>query len=489
MKIFIRSLIIFVAGTIFLYAENRETQPLPLLKVSKSGRYLIKENGEPFFWLGDTAWNLFIRLNREEAQRYLKDRKDKKFTIIQAHLLGWNLNDINAYGALAFKDNNFNSPNETYWKHVDYIIKTASKMGLYLALLPAWASSYTEPRRTKSADTVNLPLRADTATAYHYARFLGTRYKNYKNIIWILGGDVWGTKDGIYDNIAMGLTETFADGDPSSIIMSFHPQGGTNRPPATSSSEFYQGKSWLDFNMIQSGHRVGNKNYERIKKDYDTLPVKPTMESEPSYEQHPVQHLFKNGVFKAIDLRQRAYWSLFAGGFGFTYGANGIWQMDKADKIEQATHHNFFWYEALDFEGAKQMAFVRSLMESRPFIHPERVPDQAMVLSENSNAEGHIQCTRADDYSYAMVYSTNGSAFQVDLSGFKDHEVNAWWYNPRDGETYNGNNKHTRKPFKIIQKNGSHTFDPPGAEGVDNDWILVIDDGAKMYGVPGERAG
>ena len=58
------------------------------LRVADGGRYL-EYDGEPFFYLGDTAWELFHRLNREEADRYLKNRADKGYTVIQAVALGW----------------------------------------------------------------------------------------------------------------------------------------------------------------------------------------------------------------------------------------------------------------------------------------------------------------------------------------------------------------------------------------------------------------
>ena len=55
--------------------------------VSKDKHYLVKKDGKPFFWLGDTAWELFHRLNREEAKKYLQYRADKGFTVIQAVVL------------------------------------------------------------------------------------------------------------------------------------------------------------------------------------------------------------------------------------------------------------------------------------------------------------------------------------------------------------------------------------------------------------------
>ena len=54
------------------------------LKVADNHRYLVHQNGTPFFWLGDTAWELFHRLNREEADQYLKRRAEQGFTVVQA---------------------------------------------------------------------------------------------------------------------------------------------------------------------------------------------------------------------------------------------------------------------------------------------------------------------------------------------------------------------------------------------------------------------
>ncbi len=74
--------------------------PLPRLKVSDDKRFLVTADGKPFFWLGDTAWELFHRLNREDAEKYLKNRAERRFTVVQAVVLAEldGLNDPNAYG-------------------------------------------------------------------------------------------------------------------------------------------------------------------------------------------------------------------------------------------------------------------------------------------------------------------------------------------------------------------------------------------------------
>ena len=52
-----------------------------MLTLSKDRRYFLR-NGEPFFWLGDTAWLLFQKLTFEEAMVYLKNRAEKGFSVV-----------------------------------------------------------------------------------------------------------------------------------------------------------------------------------------------------------------------------------------------------------------------------------------------------------------------------------------------------------------------------------------------------------------------
>jgi hypothetical protein len=57
------------------------------LKVSPNHRFLMYADGTPFFYLGDTAWELFHRLTLQESKRYLDDRAGKNFNVIQAVVL------------------------------------------------------------------------------------------------------------------------------------------------------------------------------------------------------------------------------------------------------------------------------------------------------------------------------------------------------------------------------------------------------------------
>ena len=431
------------------------------LQVSDNNRFLVHSDGTPFFYLGDTAWELFHRLNREEAEKYLENRRAKGFTVIQAVVLAElnGLNDPNPNGETPLVEHDPRRPNEAYFKQVDHIVETARKKGMYIGMLPTWGDKWN--KRWGVGPVVFTP-----ENARNFGRFLGNRYENFPNIIWILGGDRI-PENKTHLKIIRAMAEGIEEGDDGNHLMTFHPMGGR------SSSEFFHEDDWLDFNMLQSGHgSYDNPNYKQVASDYALAPVKPTMDGEPRYEDHPVNWEPKNGWFNDFDVRQAAYWGLFAGGLGTTYGCHNIWQMyePEHEPISSARHT---WQETLDLPGAWDMLHVRRLVESRPFL--SRLPDQSLLASPADNGAGHIQATRGPGY--AFLYIPTGKSVTVNLGLISGENVKTWWYNPRTGKarvigTYP--NKQTR------------TFDPPGKEGRGNDWILVVDDASAGFPEPGK---
>lgn len=435
-------------------------QPAPSrLHVSADGHTLAREDGSPFFWLGDTAWNYFARLSRSEAEQYVNDRVAKRFTVIQAHLLPWTLQTRHVHGQTAFLNGDFDQPNEAYWQHVDTLMQLATDRGLYVAVLPAWCRTYTEPA-PNGTDGPDVVL-TDSAKAYRYARFLGNRYQRFPNLIWVLGGDRKPTRHGVYRQLARGLTETYANGDPNRILLTYHPPGGTNRPPATSTGEFYHQEPWLDFNMIQSGHALANASYQRIRDDYDRQPAKPTFDAEPCYEQHPVKHDYKNGRFTGWHVRRRAYWSVLAGACGFTYGGNGIWQMDKPGDVMLTTHFSHFWYDALSHEGTGQMQHVRSLIETLGV--GQLVPDSTVLKSSAGTVDDRVQVARHKDNTFVVAYITDGHLITLDLSVLNGKR-SGYWFDPRTGG---------RQPLGRVARQSAVLFTPP-TKGPEQDWVLVV---------------
>ena len=154
------------------------------LKVSPNHRFLMHADGSPFFYLGDTAWELFHRLNRDETLLYLDNRAKNGFTVIQAVALAEldGLNTPNAYGEKPLIDNDPRKPNDAYFKHVDWVVKQADERGLYIGLLPTWGDKLVK-------EWGKGPVVFNESNARAFGLFIGKRFANQPNIIWILGGD------------------------------------------------------------------------------------------------------------------------------------------------------------------------------------------------------------------------------------------------------------------------------------------------------------
>ncbi len=435
------------------------------LRVSDNHRFLQTADGQPFFWLGDTAWELFHRLTREEAEIYLKNRADKGFTVIQAVVLAEQdgLRDPNPYGELPLENNDPTKPREAYFRHVDFIIKKAEQLGLYIGLLPTWG------------DKVNLlswgkgPVIFNVDNARVYGRWIGNRYKDQKNIVWIIGGDRR-PRDGsddvaIWRSMAEGIAEGV--GGHGKALMTFHPQ-----PTQTNeggSAKWFHNDEWLDFNMLQTGHCYEIDVWDRIQYLYNLQPVKPAIDGEPLYEDHPICFNAKDlGTSSAYDVRKLAWFNVFAGAFGHTYGCHDIWQMYAPHRVP-VNGPNFPWYVAMDLPGAGQLKHVRRLIESRPFF--DRVPDQSVITDARSSSD-RIQATRGKDYLF--VYSSQGKKFTVNLDRISGKEIFARWYDPKTGESTD-----IGKFKKVAQKE----FTPPSS-GWGRDWVLIVDDVSKKYPAP-----
>lgn len=450
----------FLLGHHLLQAQQPFTNGR--LKVSDNKRYLVHQNGTPFFWLGDTAWELFHRLNREEAEQYLKHRAEQGFTVIQAVALAEfdGLKEPNPYGDTPLLDNDPTKPNEAYFKHIDYIVDKAAQYGLVIAFLPTWGDKLFKSTWGQGPEIFN-PTNARV-----YGRYVGNRYKNRENIVWVLGGDRMprdGSQDvAVWRAMAEGIQEGVGGADKA--LMSYHPQPNGLEGGA---SKWFQNDDWFDFNMHQNGHCRYTPVYDQISVSYNRQPTKPTMDAEPIYEDHPVCFNVKDlGTSNAYDVRVYAYLDLFAGAHGHTYGCHDIWQMYSSQRPAVNGPH-LFWQQALDLPGANQMAFVRKLMTARPLL--DRVPDQSIIVENNLSPAERIQATRGKDY--AFVYSAVGKPFTVNPGKISGKTITATWFDPRTGKTQSAG---------TFDNQQAKQFSPP-SKGYGHDWVLVLDDSAKNY--------
>jgi Protein of unknown function (DUF4038)/Putative collagen-binding domain of a collagenase len=440
-----------------LWEESHSSVKGLKLAISPNGRYFVDQQGKPFFYLGDTAWLLFQRLNHEEVDQYLKDRAGKGFTVIQAYVLrglGARHPDgsISLIGAAPLIDRDPGRPNESYFKNVDYVINRANELGLVMGLVvtKSWHVN-------KHAEHV-----FDPKNAYGFGKFLGERYKN-NAVIWYIGGDsVPGTDRDIWVSMAKGLK----DGSERRQLVSYHGSGHT------SSSTWFHQDDWLDFNSIQSGHGWAAKTYEYINRDHGLSPPKPTVDMEPPYENHPTGS--KTPRIDSHQVRKGAYWAMLAGAAGHGYGALDLFHLYKEDDGPFPRNGFLPWRKAIAYEGSRQVGFLRHLFESRPWY--QLVPDQSVISSGQEEGEDHVQAARAEDGSFLIAYLPHGHSIGIHLDRMTGKDMKARWYDPREG---------TWREIGLYADKRIREFTAP-SQGNDSDWVLVLEDAEKGY--PAEPA-
>jgi len=437
------------------------------VRISGDGRYFAHQDGAPFFFLADTAEELIHSLNRPQVDRYLENRRQKGFTVVLAAILSeiQGVRTPNANGDRPLIGEDPARPNEPFFSHVDYIVDKAAEKGIVIALMPAWGDKLAGERAENwFADG---PFILNVENARIYGRWLGTRYRDRSNIIWVLGGDKFPKGfEPIWRAMAAGLNE----GDSGRHIIGFYPRGDH------SSSEWFHNESWLSFNMLMSSHsRRDLDNGAMIARDYALTPPKPCLDAMPRWEDHPVGWRPANGFFDAYDVRQAAYWAVFAGAAGHTYGANPVWQM-MAPGRRGISGPRKNWDEGLDFPGAWTMLHLRRLMESRPL--PGAVPDASLIEGDAGKGVDSVRARRGEGY--LMFYISNGSPVTVRLGSLHARKLRAWWFDPRTGQA---------RPAGDFPNRGTRKFTPAGEPARGNDWVLVLDAAARKFRAPGAVVG
>ena len=438
-------------------SAGAQLQPL---RVSDNKRFLVTRDGQPFFWLGDTGWELFHRLNKADAEAYFKKRSEQGFTVIQAVALAElnGLHEPNANGDLPLMNDDPSRPNAAYFDYVDTLIRLAEQYKLYIALLPTWGDKLYKNSWGKGPEIFN------PSNVYAYGKWIANRYKDRSNIIWVVGGDrsprEHSDDAAVWRAMAKGIQEGVGGG--ANALMTFHPQ-----PDGTSSSsQWFQDDAWLDVNMLQTGHCRDTPVWELISSDYNKSPVKPVINGENIYEEMPVCFNPKElGYANAYDVRKAAYLSVFAGALGHVYGCGPvIWFSQKGGDFFSVFHS---WREALDLPAAKEMKWLRDLIESRPML--ERVPDQGILADEGGCAAERIEATRGKHY--AFIYSAYGRDIVVYMDKLSAARVKASWYDPRTGKT---------TVIGDFDGKGKKTFTPPlpvnsPVPSQREDWVLILD--------------
>jgi hypothetical protein len=363
------------------------------IRVSPNGRYFVDRSGRPFFWLGDTSWQLFRDYSLEDAETILKDRARKGFSVIQVMVTGFgDGTPPNVEGQSPWRDNNPAKPNEAYFARVDAIVKMARECGLILVLY----LSHNVQREF---------VRVDNARAY--ARWVAERYRDQPHLLWALVSEV-----PIPDHLEIvhELVGGIREGASDAQLISYHPDPVA---PALSSGEIHT-EGWLAFNMIQTWNYYEGI-YGWVTRDYRRKPAKPVVMAEGAYEEgseygYPISPWL---------VRKQAYWSYLAGG-SHSYGHNHSWRVLPD------------WKSKLDAPGAQQMRILKDFFNERRWW--ELVPDQRLITSQTVPGTTLNLAARSEAGDWILAYLSSPSSVSIDMSRIAgEGPLEATWIDPRNG--------------------------------------------------------
>lgn len=429
-----------------LLAGAEPARAIGPLSVSPDGRELLGQRGNPVFLNGDAPWHILGRLDRDQTIRYLDSRQARGFNALLVSIL---VDDDfrtgsfdNAFGEPPFLvPNDFSTPNEAYFAHVDWFLAEAARRDMVVLLVPAYIGYDCQREGFCQAMKDN-----GVAKMRDYGRWLGTRYRDFGNVVWVDGGDADAAAAGALDvveAVAEGILETSPDQLHTAHCNRFN-----------SAADCYD-RPWLDLNNTYSDCSATPRD---LHDDWVRTPVRPFFYIEGWYEgEHDTS---------AVCLRSQAYWSLLSGAVGHVFGNNPMWDFWDG------------WTGALDSPGSVSMQHFSELVLSRDWASLQ--PDyahQVLVAGYGSLDDGsYAACARTRDGHTVIVYTPERRTLTVDLNQVSGTKAHVWWFNPSNGTTVF---------LDSLPTEGWREFTPPFAA----DWVLVIDDDSRELPAPGQGVG
>ncbi len=429
------------------------------LRISDSGRYFVKSDGSPFIWLADTAWTVPARLKWDDVQYYMETRKAQGFTVLQMVVLDpeYNVEMKNPCGIKALREDDLLKGDEAYFSYVDYVLDQAEEFGFYVLLLPVWGElvvgwGWDGSTRERAVTEEN---------AFAYGKWLGQRVRHRGNIIWCLGGDRMPVTRGVdyrpvWRELAEGLSEGLTgirlkyneDREAwKKLLITYHACHEQETGLCSTFSYWTPEDAWISFTMLQSGHGLYKKNYELVSEErkLKTLPgsgqelTYPAWDGEPAYEMMPTTWPVtdENSFHGTYMVRKRAYWALFAGAFGHTYGHASVW-CTATEKDKNAVCR-YTWEEAIHSEGSKQMKVLRDFMEAYPLHEFEPCRDRLLrQAGEADQLDLHEEALVNIPEKQMLVYFAADTEERIDVTDVFDDgqetRVFGAWFDPADGE-------------------------------------------------------
>jgi hypothetical protein len=414
-----------------------------------TGRYLVSPQGQPVFLQADARWSLLAQLNTDDARTYLQSRSVAGFNAVLVNLIEHKFATnapANAYGQAPFTGRPFATPNEAYFAHVDTILAIAQEYGITLLVAPVYLGY-----QCGSEGWCAEVQAATTAEMHAWGDYIGARYANVPNILWVLGGDTDPT------TVASKMLEVVNTVRTHDVI---HEWTAHNQPESWASDP-WPNQSWL---TVDSYYSYTSTHYVWAQEGHGMSPVRPFFLIESKYEnEHSVTQQ---------QLRAGAYYTVIWGGCGDVYGNCPMWHFGSA----LTWCGSVDWRGALASQGTQSMTMVQRLFTSRRWwlLQPDYTN---AVLTNGAGTYGqsdYAVAASATDGSSIVAYLPTSRTVTIATSSLGRDSVSAWWFKPADGTTTRDGD----------YAGGANSFTPPAS----GDWVLVVDKKSLDLPPPGAEA-
>lgn len=395
------------------------------VRVASSGYTLEHDDGTPFFWVADTAWNGALLSTPKDWDFYLQTRVQQKFNAVKWVATQWRASPTgDLKGEMAFTGKEKISVNPEFFRRLDEKADAVTKAGLLNVPVLLWAIGGHSAEHNPGAF---LPEEQ----AILLARYMVARWQAHP-VVWILGGDghYFGSEGEKWRRIGRAV---FDDITHAPVIM--HPQGRhwVQRE--------FKDEKWTGIIGYQSGHGDSDESLKwltsgPITQDWEKEPRHPIINLEPPYEGHLAYN--SKQPLSADLVRRTLYWSLLnTPTAGVSYGGHGVWGWD--DGTKPPTDHSGTgvpqpWQKALFLPGAQQMTNLVTFFSMIEWNQLRPRPDAIVNNPGNTKPSKYIAAARSVKGDLTLVYVPEDRTIEIFLASLPPSpEVK--WFNPRTGET------------------------------------------------------
>lgn len=445
------------------------------LHLSTNSRYLLDVNNSPFPILGRTAWFITSLPDTGTAsyKTFLDDTATKGYSAIEFHVINHDprgnnepyagnnslpflkkLNGLNWGGALTYSTINidapdFTTPNETYWSYVDAILSYAESKNISVFFFPAYTGYAGGEQGWMQEMVANGQTKMQT-----YGTWLANRYKNQKNIVWMMGGD-YGTGSLSFDS-----SQTAAEQGLITGLKSVAGQQSTFFSAEWNSESIGTDQTTFGTQMTLNGSYswTGDVNTQG-RRAYSYSGVRPAFLLEEPYDQEGPDGNGANGS-ATQPVRRFQWWGWLSTIEGYISGNGYVWPFNSG------------WNSHLSTQGANDMARLNTFIKSIAWYNlvPSGLNSMRTLISGNTSvsASNYVSAAASPTGNLLVAYipPAHSGSITIDMTGMA--VTRARWFDPTNGNytTISG----------TLPNTGTKTFTPIGNNSVGQaDWVLILD--------------